>query len=125
MSSKLIDSFKNATEADLAEVQDKITELKAELASLELIEKVLSVRINGPAPKQPRCKPKNQKEAKDGDATTKSEADRRRISKYLEHSGTAKPAKIARDLDIPTGSITYLLDDPRFRRLDDGVALAL
>jgi hypothetical protein len=122
--------IQGATDADLDRVDARIGDLERELDALRGVRKLLMLRlgkVNKPGPKPapsdpdapPRAKPGPK--PKGGDATGEH---RRAVAKYLLHCGVCRPAVIQKDLSIPEGSMTLVLDHPWFVRDPNGFKLS-
>jgi hypothetical protein len=117
-----------AGEEDLERVQARVADLTRELKGLKTVETVLMARLGREKPKAtktPRVPRAASGRGEAGAASKGVTSDRRiQIAKYLVHCGTARPAIIAKDLEIPDGSITFVLDHPWFVRDVNGIKLS-
>jgi hypothetical protein len=113
--SELLSLFKASSAQDLDQIETQIEDLRADLATLEALRKILNVRVNG------RREPKSRASSTaEGDGRSKVCRERRqRLARLLE-KGSRRIAECAEELDIPLGSMTKLFDHPWFRKNADG-----
>lgn len=117
----IVAALESASEADLEQVDEEISTLRNKLESLTLVRKLLSIKLNGKTPRQPpkrSSKPKADEEPKT--SVNSSTYGRRLLAARFLLSGPSTPMAIARQCDIPSGSITAVLNHEWFTKNGSG-----
>lgn len=127
---QLIGLIGKAKQTDLDQLDKIIAEKKKEIAALENARKTLAISLGVEQPRQYGTrKPKAKGAATNGQPPTARESDspkspveassaarRQKIAVHLLRNGSTAPSTLCRLFDIPSGSITSVLDCEWFSR---------
>ena len=119
----LLQALNGASVKELNDIGEQIADLEKQLDTLRLVHKLLDVRING---KPERKAPVRTAKKMMAEAPAKWTGGRERSNEvssqvanvvaYLRKVGSAKPAIIASDCNIPAGSIYNVLAKAEFQK---------
>lgn len=123
----LLEAIQKANQSDLDAIDQEIVaketvleKHKAEIERLKELRKTINVVVNGKPPRKVAVK-KNKPATTDAAASSNDR--RKKVAEYLAKHGASKPAQIAEDLDIPMGSITFVLSTSAFAKTPSGIVL--
>lgn len=120
----VLEALAQAKPEDLAEIDEKIEKLNQELDTLKTARRVLAAKFEPPEERKkpgPRRMSAEQRAAIGKGAQTR--AYRVRCARYILHAGPTKPATLAKECEIPDGSMTAVTTHEWFDRQPDGVHL--
>lgn len=122
MSTALIEALENASEADLAAVDEKIQDYSKKLDAYQQTRRLLEKRL-GVQPLEDRSHRKKKSSSSSSSSPsgkgTKSMEYRLKLATCLiSRGGGAKVLELAREADVPEGSISAALDHEWFTRKD-------
>lgn len=113
-----LDALKQATEDDLAGVDERIAELTKELDSLHAARRVIDVMLHG---KKARAKPGTRGTVPKGGTV---EGHRMKAAVYLSKYGITPMTKVVMECNIPEGSMTGVFNHEWFIKGNGGVQLS-
>jgi hypothetical protein len=110
----LLTALQSSTQEDLEAVDAQIDALTKQLASLNALRRVLQIKLHG----------KLTRTRTPGSAKGKTKEYRIAAAKYLLHAGSVKTMLLARECNIPPGSMTGVIAHPWFEDGPNGVVLS-
>lgn len=129
----LLELLGKATAADLAEIDQQIAEHQVEIDKLWAVRKLIDVKVNGKPERKARATRKagESKPSANGVTSIPSGASsgelminrRKAIAKLLGKEGPQRSGVICNRLDIPSGSITGVMNSDWFNLTDNGYRL--